>query len=220
MKATSTILRIVCILAAAGLAIGVGVERQARLRLAQENRALRQRLSPMDGLIAENQRLSNLVAQANGSPSRPNGQSAELAGTDERLKELVRLRGEVEGLRQESKELEALRADTRQVRAARENALKAQNAGQAAQSSNGPTSNGSQLEILKADYWTDRTNMDVAAELRERIRGDSLKAVASNNLKGDPEYGQVKHLTVVYRFGGVTRTNEFQEGDLVILPGE
>lgn len=181
---------------------------------------MRQRLSPMDGLIAENQRLSNLVAQANGSPSRPNGQSAELAGTDERLKELVRLRGEVEGLRQESKELEALRADTRQVRAARENALKAQNAGQAAQSSNGPTSNGSQLEILKADYWTDRTNMDVAAELRERIRGDSLKAVASNNLKGDPEYGQVKHLTVVYRFGGVTRTNEFQEGDLVILPGE
>jgi len=62
--------------------------------------------------------------------------------------------------------------------------------------------------------------MDVAAELRERIRGDELKAVASNNIKGDPEFGQVKHLTVVYRLAGVTRTNEFREGDLVILPGQ
>ena len=207
-------------MAAAGLAIGVGVERQARLRLGQENRALHQQLSQMDGLIAESQRLSNLVAQANGSPSQPNGQSGAPSATDERLKEIVRLRGEVEGLRQQSQEIETLRADTRQVRTAQENALKAKNAGQAAQSNSGPTSNGSQLEILKADYWTDRTNMDVAAELRERIRGDSLKAVASNNIKGDPEFGQVKHLTVVYRFGGVTRTNEFREGDLVILPRE
>lgn len=62
--------------------------------------------------------------------------------------------------------------------------------------------------------------MDVTDALSERIRGDGLKAVASNNLNGDPEFGQVKHLTVVYQFGGVTRTNEFREGDLVILPSE
>jgi hypothetical protein len=43
-------------------------------------------------------------------------------------------------------------------------------------------------------------------------------AVASNNIKGDPEFGQVKHLTVVYRVGGVLRTNEFREGDVVVLP--
>jgi hypothetical protein len=62
--------------------------------------------------------------------------------------------------------------------------------------------------------------MDVAAELRERIRGDGLKAVASNNIKGDPEFGQVKHLTIEYSFAGVTLTNEFREGDLVVIPGE
>jgi len=49
---------------------------------------------------------------------------------------------------------------------------------------------------------------------------DTLKAIASNNLKGDPEFGQTKHLTVVYRFGGVTMTNEFREGDVVVLPNE
>jgi hypothetical protein len=60
--------------------------------------------------------------------------------------------------------------------------------------------------------------MDVVAELQDRVRGNRLKAVASNNIKGDPEFGQVKHLTVVYRVGGVLRTNEFREGDVVVLP--
>jgi hypothetical protein len=220
MKTTSATLSIICILAAAGLAIWVVVECQARCKLDHENGALRQQLSPMDELIAENQRLSNLVAQANGSESRRSEQLKATAVTDERARELLRLRGEVDALRQQGKEIETLREDTRQVRAARETGLKTQIAGQAATGNSGLTSNGAQLEILKAEYWTDRTNMDVAAELRERIRGDGLKAVASNNIKGDPEFGQVKHLTVVYRFGGVTRTNEFREGDLVILPGQ
>lgn len=220
MKTTSATLSIICILAAAGLAIWVVVERQARFKLDQENRALRQQLSPMDECIAENQRLSNLVAQANGSQSRRNEQLKAPLATDERAKELLRLRGEVEALRQQSKEIETLREDTRQVRAARETGLKTQNAGQAAKSNSGLTSSGSQLEVLKAEYWTDNARMDVAAELRERIRGDGLKAVASNNIKGDPEFGQVKHLTIEYSLAGVTLTNEFREGDLVTIPGE
>ena len=220
MKATSATLSIICILAAAGLAIWVMVEHQAQFKLDQENRALRQQLSPMDELIAENQRLSNLVAQANGSQSRRNEQLNAPSVPEERAKELLRLRTEAEVLRQQSNEIETLREDTRQVRGARENGLMTQSAGQAAKTNSGLTSNGSELEILKAEYWTDRTNMDVAAELRERIRGDGLKAVASNNIKGDPEFGQVKHLTLVYRLAGVTRTNEFREGDLVVLPGQ
>jgi hypothetical protein len=220
MKTSSATLSIICILAAAGLAIWVVVERQARFKLDQENKALHQQLSPMDEIIAENQRLSNLVAHANGSQSGRSEQLKAPAVPDERAKELLRLRGEVDGLRQQNKEIETLREDTREVRAARENGLKMQNAGQAARSNSGLTSNGSQLEVLKAEYWTDNARMDVAAELRERIRGDGLKAVASNNIKGDPEFGQVKHLTVVYRLAGVTRTNEFREGDLVVLPGQ
>jgi hypothetical protein len=131
---------------------------------------------------------------------------------------LVRLRGEVETLRQQSKEIETLRANTAEVRATAETA--ARNLDQAANSRGTTTANGSQLEVLRADYWTENTNLDVAAELRERIRGDSLKAIASNNLKGDPDFGQTKHLTVVYRFGGMTMTNEFREGDFVVLPKE
>ena len=220
MKRTNAILSIICTLAAAGLAIGLVAEHQARFKLDQENKALHQQLSQMDELMAENQRLSSLVAQASGSPSQPNVRLTAPSATEERAKELLRLRGEVAVLRQQSKEIETLREDTRQVRAARESGGKTQNAGQAAKGNNGIAANGSQFEILKAEYWTDNTNMDVAAELRERIRGDSLKAIAGNSLKGDPEFGQVKHLTVVYRSGGVTMTNEFRENDFVVLPKE
>ena len=80
------------------------------------------------------------------------------------------------------------------------------------------TPNSSQFDVLSAQYWTDKTNLDVAAELRERIRGDSLKAVANNNIKGDPDFGEVKHLTVVYRYGSTLFTNEFREGEFVVLP--
>lgn len=220
MKSTGTMFSVICALACAGLAIGVAVERHASSKLFQENRGLQQQLSPMDKLIAENERISNLVARAKGTESGPSAGLRAPSATDERAKEVVRLRDEVAALRQQSKEIETLREDTRQARAARETSLKTQNAGRSARTASGTSASGSQLEILQAQYWTANTNMNVTDALSGRIRGDSLKAVASNNLKGDPEFGQVKHLTVVYQIGGVTRTNEFREGDLVILPGE
>src|SRR5436853_289187 len=97
-----------------------------------------------------------------------------------------------------------------EVRAALENRRKADRAARRA-----ANANGSQLEIIKAEYWTDHTRMDVTEELQDRIRGDSLKAMASNNIKGDPEFGQVKYLTIEYRFGSVTRSKEFREGDVI-----
>lgn len=215
MRSTVTI---ICILIAAGLAVCLALERQASLKLERENNSLRERLSQMDKLVAENQRLSNLVAEANGSLSGPNRAADVSPAADGPAQELARLRGQVETFDQQSKEIETLRANTREARAAAETAGK--NVSSAANSHAATTANGSQFELLRADYWTDKTNLDVAAELRERIRGDSLKAIASNNLKGDPEFGQMKHLTVVYRFGGVTMTNEFREGDFVVLPKE
>ena len=68
MRSIGTILSIICVLAAAGLAICVAFERQACCKLDQENKAWRQQLSQMDDFIAENQRLSNLVTQANVIP--------------------------------------------------------------------------------------------------------------------------------------------------------
>jgi hypothetical protein len=212
-----TTVPIICILAMATLAVCLAIERQASSKLELENNALRGRLGQRAELLAENQSLSNLLAEATPAPSRPSGSAVASPARSGAAQELARLRREVEALRQQSKEIETLRANTRETRAAAETAVR--NA-RAANTPGTGTTNGSQLEVLRADYWTDHTSMDVAAELRERIRGDSLKAIASNNLRGDPEFGQVKHLTVVYRFGGVTMTNEFREGDFVVLPGE
>jgi hypothetical protein len=220
MKAKSVVISVLCATALVGMAICVAVGHQARLRLGEENKALRQQLDQMAGLVAEHERLSNLLAQANPPQSRPDEHVQAQALPDERLKELLRLRGEVGVLRQQSKELETLREDTRQARAALESGLRTQNAGQAANTGNGIASKASQLQILKAEYWTDNARLDVTGELRDRIRGDSLKAIASNNIKGDPEFGQTKRLTVEYRFGGVTMTNEFREGDTIVIPTE
>ncbi len=220
MKSVGTLVNVICGLAAAGLAIGVAVERQAGAKLDQENRALRQQLGPMDGIVTANQRLSNLVARPAPALSRPNERSAPPPATDERAQELVRLRAEVAALRQQTREIETLRADTRQARAARERHLRSPGAGPAATAGGPVLVNGSPFEIVRAEYWTEHTNVDVAAELRERVGTDGLKALASNSLKGDPDFGHVKYLTVVYRFGDATRTNEFREGELVVLPAQ
>ena len=220
MKASNIVISILCATALAGVAIWLAVEHQDRLRLADENQALRLKLDRMAGLVAENERLSNLVAQVNYPSSLPNEHLQEQSPPDERLKELLRLRGEVGALRQQAKELEALREDTLQARAARQGSLKPHPPGQAGTTENGTASQASQLEILKAEYWTDNARMDVTGELRDRIRDDSLKAVASNDIKGDPEFGQAKRLTVEYKFGGVAMTNEFREGDVIVIPRE
>jgi hypothetical protein len=215
MRATVTIL---CIPIAAAVAVCLALERRASLKLTEENNSLRQQLSQMDQLFAENLRLSNLVAEASGSPSPANRAAELFPATDEPAKELVRLRGEVAALQEQNKEIQQLQANTLEARVTAETALKTKPINPAGDDPTAP--NGSGFELLGANYWTDTTNLDVTAELRARIRGDSLKAIASNNLKGDPEFGQTKHLTVVYRFGGVIMTNAFREGDLVILPKE
>ena len=156
MKARSVILSVLWATAVIGVAIGLAVERQARLRLGEENEALRQQLGRMPGLVAENERLSNLVAQAHRPQSLPDGRVKAQSQPDEQLLELLRLRGEVGVLRQQSKELETLREENRQARAALASGRKAQNAGQAATTGAGIASNESQLQILKAEYWTDK----------------------------------------------------------------
>jgi hypothetical protein len=214
MRAIVTIL---CIPIAAALGVCLALERAASLKLNEENNGLRQQLSQMDQLSAENRRLSNLLAQPIGPLSGPNQAVESFLVTDEPAQELVRLRGEVKVLQQQNNELQRLQADTGEARAAAQAALKTKrdSAGDSV-----IAANGSGLELLSANYWTATTNLDVRAELSARIRGHSLRAMASNNLKGDPEFGQTKHLTVVYRFGGVIMTNEFREGDVVILPRE
>jgi hypothetical protein len=76
----------------------------------------------------------------------------------------------------------------------------------------------SQLEILKAVYWTPKARIDVTEELRKMIVGNRLEAFASNEIKGDPHAGAGKKLTIQYRFGGTTVTKEFTEGEKMMIP--
>jgi RNA polymerase sigma factor (sigma-70 family) len=84
-------------LVVAGAAATLVIQHQAQTKLREENQSLRQQ---MDQLQVENERLSNSVAQANSSSSRP----------DDQLTELLRLRGEVRLLRQRTNELGKLQA--------------------------------------------------------------------------------------------------------------
>ena len=219
MNTTDAKLSLLGSVVATALILGLLGERRAWSGVDQANGAMRVQLSQMDALLADNQRLLALLPIDSGQSSQSIQNSGEVAALDEPAKELLRLRGEAEVLRQESKAIEALREDTRQTRLALEAGAHRHSSPEQTQNS-GTGSSGSQLEILRALYWTDNAQTDVTDELRDRIRGDSLKAIASNNIKGDPEFGQVKHLTIEYRYAGVTLTNEFREGALVVLPPE
>jgi len=115
--------------------------------------------------------------------------------------------------------LEAFREDTRQAHVAQATVANTNSQAARPQSSRA-NSTASQLEILSAVYGTDNAHVDITEDLKNRIRDDSLKTVVNNNIKGDPEFGQVKNLTIEYRYGGVTFTNQFREGALVVLPPE
>ena len=219
MMFTRIVFTIVCTLAAAGMALRVAVEHETRVRLDQQDSALRERLSERAEAPAGTDERFARTGTLVGTAERfaPAGAPP---GTARQLQELVRLRGEVESLRQQSKEIETLREDTRQVRAAQQGAPVSQSAAQAATMSSGIVTNGSELEILQAEYWTTNAKFDVTGELTARLNTNGPPAVANNDLKGDPELGVTKRLTVVYRVGGVTLTNEFREGQPVILPGQ
>ena len=81
-------------------------KRQTLNRLRDQLGSLRQQITELDALKAENARLSNRLAQADSSQS------------GDQLKELLRLRGVVGGLRAQSQEVEKLRQETRQLQTA------------------------------------------------------------------------------------------------------
>lgn len=74
------------------------------------------------------------------------------------------------------------------------------------------------LQIIKANYGTNNKVIDVTEELRKMIVGNKLETIASNNIKGDPDHGTVKKLSIKYKFNGITVTKEFREKDKVIIP--
>lgn len=74
------------------------------------------------------------------------------------------------------------------------------------------------LEIIKAEYWTKKNRLDVTEELRRMIANNKLETIASNAIKGDPDKGKGKNLTIKYKFSGITVTKEYKERDKVSIP--
>jgi hypothetical protein len=83
------------------------VEHRSVVRLSRENQTLQQQAGEWIQLSAENERLSNLVAQTAGPRSLSKAESSEL----------LRLRGEVGRLRRQEKEFSNLREENRRFRA-------------------------------------------------------------------------------------------------------
>lgn len=160
MKAKSVILIVLCTTALVGVAIWLTVETQTRLGQGEENKALRQQLGREAALVAENQRLSNLVAQVNRLQSLP----------DDQLKELLRLRGEVGVLRQQGKDIETLREENRQARIALATSFNTRNPGAAGVSAG-------------AEYWARDSWAFVGYASPEATLQSALWAASKGDLK-------------------------------------
>jgi RNA polymerase sigma factor (sigma-70 family) len=95
---------------ATALATAIGtpliIQHQNALKLRQDNRSLLEQNEQLAALPAENQRLSNLLAQASNSQDVTTNQD----------RELLKLRGEVGALRQQANELHKLQAENQRLR--------------------------------------------------------------------------------------------------------
>src|ERR1017187_7299319 len=98
--------RIIGVVVVSAAAIIFTVQHQTGLRLREENASLRQQLERMTRLEADNERLSNLVAQAEGPLA------------SKQLMDVLKLRGEVALLRRQTNELQTLRERNRQLQTA------------------------------------------------------------------------------------------------------
>ena len=95
------------IVAAVAVATLVIIQHQSVSRLREESRTLQEEQNKVSQLTSENERLSNLLAQANREQSMQPDQAHEL----------LKLRGEVTSLRQKSKELARLQQENQELRA-------------------------------------------------------------------------------------------------------
>ena len=99
MNMTTLKLSVMGAIVLGGLVTPFAIQHHSLLKQREENQALRRRLEPLAELEAENGRLSNLVARADGAP----------ALRDDQFRELLRLRGEVGLLRSLTNQLAGLR---------------------------------------------------------------------------------------------------------------
>jgi hypothetical protein len=101
---TKSRLGVIAMLVVVGMAAFLVIQQQSKLR--EENRSLRQQIDQLAPLQAENEHLSNLLAQANNTQTLPSAQ----------IIELLKLRGEVGSLRTQTNELGRLQSENQRLR--------------------------------------------------------------------------------------------------------
>jgi myosin heavy subunit len=101
---TKTALALISLVTIA-LVLPLAIQRQACLKLRAENQSLQKRLDELALLAAENERLSNALAQARSSAPQEKKQTAEL----------LRLRNEVAQLRQQTNAAAKVREENRRL---------------------------------------------------------------------------------------------------------
>ena len=104
MTMTKLKLGVISAVVAAGVATPVVMQYRSQARLRDENQSLRQQVDQLTQLQSENERLSNLVAQANNDRL-----------SKDQLSELMKLRGEVGLLRRQTNELGKLKEENRRL---------------------------------------------------------------------------------------------------------
>ena len=198
------------LLAMVGLLVAIGYEylgwRQAR---AEHQRLAARFATHFTGQAATPR--TNFI-----STSAIPSQSISTTHTESPAEELVRLRQEAAALRAQTNNLEVLKADIRETQMALESARRV--ARKTARSAMPADPNA--LALLSAQYGDATTNLDVLDTLNERMYNGKLMTIAGNNLAGDPHFGEVKHLTLIYRIGGQLFTNAYKENSAIILPAE
>lgn len=73
------------------------------------------------------------------------------------------------------------------------------------------------LEIIKAMYGTQKA-FDVTEELTSMIVNNKLETIVSNKIKGDPDPGTQKTLSIDYKYKGIKAIKYFIEGEKAIIP--
>jgi hypothetical protein len=105
MNMTTLKLGVMCAIVIGGVVTPLAIQHQSLVKQREENRTLRQQVEQMANLEADNDRLSNLVVRAHS------------AASDDQLRELLKLRGEVGMLRSQSNQVERLRTENRRLQA-------------------------------------------------------------------------------------------------------
>ena len=73
------------------------------------------------------------------------------------------------------------------------------------------------LEIIEASYWTHRTRLDITNDWKAKVVNNKLAILVSNDIKGDPDTGVAKNLSITYKLGPLLFNKNFLKKMIIFL---